>query len=128
MEHQRLAAAVRAQRNALGLTQQDVATRANIGARDTVAKVEHGFTVRSRTLWLMDRALEWPPGTCQAILDGAEPPPLPHWNDPAVPLYDADERAIWALTKLDVPTRVALLELKRQRVAAAARAEGENIA
>ena len=72
----RLARAVRDRRLQLGLRQEDAASEAGVSVA-TWRKVESGkvesFT--SRTLAMLDRGLQWEPGSARDVATGGEPRP-----------------------------------------------------
>ncbi|MGH7341866.1 MAG: helix-turn-helix domain-containing protein [Candidatus Rokuibacteriota bacterium] len=71
----RLGTFVRRRRTALDLSQRDAAARARISDQ-TWLNVEHGRGASERKLAQIERALDWPPGTIDAILGGSDPPPV----------------------------------------------------
>lgn len=85
----RLADTVVRRRAELNLTQADVAQRGQISI-DRVQNIEGAkrTTYRLGTLAALERALEWAPGSVQAILDGDDPTPL---TTPAAALPRAGE-------------------------------------
>lgn len=67
-----MAAAVRAARAALGVSQQEFAERGGLHLK-TIQRIEAGaITPRGRTLLGVDTAAGWAPGRARAILDGNE--------------------------------------------------------
>jgi len=73
----RLAAAVRARRQAQGWSQRQVAAAGALGL-PTVVGVERGRTPpRAFTCARLDAGLAWPPGTAAAVLAGTSGPPPP---------------------------------------------------
>lgn len=73
----RLAAAVRARRQARGWSQRHVAAAGGLGL-PTVVGVERGRTApRAFTCARLDAGLAWPPGTAAAVLAGTADPPPP---------------------------------------------------
>jgi transcriptional regulator with XRE-family HTH domain len=73
-----LAHAIRARRKDLGMTQGQLAHRADISVSG-VQKLEDptSTAARPRTLPKVEKALGWPAGAGDAILRGEEPPKLP---------------------------------------------------
>lgn len=70
-----LAAAMRTERAAQGLSQRDAAARGGISTL-TWSQVELAKTKpRDFTLAGVERGLGWPPGTAAGIMTGAKPPP-----------------------------------------------------
>lgn len=67
----RLATAVRTRRTELRLGIEPAAKLAGI-SKDTWKRVEAGLKVRDTTYTAIDRALQWAPGGCDAVLDGAD--------------------------------------------------------
>ncbi|KOU20914.1 hypothetical protein ADK52_25310 [Streptomyces sp. WM6372] len=70
----RLATAVRTRRTELRLGVEPAAKLAGI-SKDTWKRVEAGLKVRDTTYAAIDRALQWAPGGCVAILEGDEAVP-----------------------------------------------------
>lgn len=73
----RLADFVRSARNALDLTQADLAEKAGIGL-STVQLLERG-TTRTRlpqTITAVESALGWAPGSARSVLGGGDPEPV----------------------------------------------------
>ena len=70
----RLAEAVRRRRDELGWTQPDVYSHGGPSI-DRIQAIEGVRTdsYSSRTLSKLERALNWKPGSCRAILEGGEP-------------------------------------------------------
>lgn len=85
----RLGEIIRDARSRRGLTQDELAARANVSSR-SVQDAEAGRVPRGRmpyTLSPIARALDWPPGTIESVLDGNLPP---GWSDvPVQRLVDA---------------------------------------
>ena len=85
----RLGELIRDARSRRGLTQDELAARAAVSSR-SVQDAEAGRVPRGRmpyTLAPIARALEWPPGTIEKVLDGGLPP---GWSDvPVQRLVDA---------------------------------------
>lgn len=70
----RLATAVRNRRTELRLGIEPAAKLAGI-SKDTWKRVEAGLKVRDTTYTAIDRALQWAPGGCEAVLEGDEAVP-----------------------------------------------------
>jgi transcriptional regulator with XRE-family HTH domain len=70
----RLAAAVRARRKALRLTQQELADSAGVNVM-TIRNLEglRQFSKMPGTIGKVERALGWEPGSAEAVADGGEP-------------------------------------------------------
>ena len=79
MSWDQLAAAVRARRTELGLTQVDVATAGGVSV-DTIRNIEHRRRtpkrVNPRTARALEDALEWVPGSIEDTLAGGDPRPI----------------------------------------------------
>ena len=124
---ERLGKALRSGRERLGLTQQELASQADVSGR-AVQTAELGKVPKARmpfTLAPIARVLGWPPGAIEAVLDGAEPPG--GWRDvPAQPQIDAERlgaiitnamvRATEHATAAEIraATRIAVEEMRRQ--------------
>jgi transcriptional regulator with XRE-family HTH domain len=83
----RLAQAIRRQRQALGLTQQQLAAAAEV-TRSTIKNLEGGraFTRLPASLPSVEQALDWKPGSARTVLAGGEPTvasvePVPRIDD-----------------------------------------------
>lgn len=59
-------------RLALGLSKEEAARRGNMSVK-TWTSVEKGEPVRDVTYAGVDKALEWVPGSAEAVLDGNDP-------------------------------------------------------
>lgn len=72
----RLAKAVRRRRDGLGLTQVQLANKADV-SEPTIRTLERGEkeSYRRPTLRAVELALDWMPGSVDAVLDGGEPKP-----------------------------------------------------
>lgn len=87
---ERLADAIRLRRDDLGLTQVSLATRAGVSLT-TIQNLEGGrrYTRLPNKIDKIERALEWAPRSCAAVLRGGEPTLLsvsgtsPHATQPA---------------------------------------------
>jgi len=79
MSWDQLAAAVRARRTELGLTQVDVATAGRVSV-DTIRNIEHRRRtpkrVNPRTARAIEDALKWEPGSIEDTLAGGDPSPV----------------------------------------------------
>lgn len=79
MSWDRLAAAVRARRTELGLTQVDVATAGGVSV-DMIRNIEHRRRtpkrVNPRTANAIEDALQWAPGSIEETLAGGDPTPI----------------------------------------------------
>ncbi len=79
MSWDQLAAAVRARRTELGLTQVDVATAGRVSV-DMIRNIEHRRRtpkrVNPRTARAIEDALEWEPGSIEDTLAGGDPTPI----------------------------------------------------
>lgn len=79
MSWDQLAAAVRARRRELGLTQVDVATAGRVSV-DMIRNIEHRRRtpkrVNPRTARAIEDALEWEPGSVEDTLAGGDPRPI----------------------------------------------------
>lgn len=71
----RLATAVKTRRLALYTSRRAAARTAGI-SKDTWQRVEDGEIVRDGTYVKIDKALQWAPGSCAAILEGRTATPL----------------------------------------------------
>lgn len=72
----RLGQAIAQARRAQGLSQGDLADRANVSI-GSVQSAEAGNVPKARmpyTVPAIAKAVGWPPGSVEAVLDGAEPP------------------------------------------------------
>lgn len=69
---QRLGQAVRRRRVSLGLTQQQLADKAELGV-NTITNIENGNRARELNLGRINRALGWVEGSWQIVLDGGDP-------------------------------------------------------
>lgn len=72
MDWQRLGDAIRRRRLALDLSQEELGRRSGV-TPVTISRVENGHPAKIRTLWKLDRGLEWEPGSAESILHGGEP-------------------------------------------------------
>ena len=98
---QRLGDSVLARRLELGFSSRGaLASAADLSVR-TLDQVENGGrpSYAAKTLIALDKALEWAPGSAQAILDGGEPTPLAPAAPTPVPAL-ADEAAAGSLAEL----------------------------
>lgn len=68
----RLGKLVAERRLELGLGILNAANAAAI-SKDTWKRVELGLTVRDTSYTDVERALQWAPGSCRAVLEGSEP-------------------------------------------------------
>lgn len=123
MDHaHRLGEAVRRRRLTLGMSQRELARRAGLKSKITVSAVERGGAGRARdsTLYGLDRALSWPPGSAELMLQtGAEPTPL---DQPAPPEFtDPVEQQLWAIRGLSPERRLQLIQDHRAEQAATQR-------
>lgn len=102
MDWMRLAHAARNRRLSLDLDQTEVAARAGLSSI-TISKIENGHSVKLRTLWKLDKGLDWQPGSAaQVASDGLPPVELPYAGE----IYtDPDERKIWQITDLSEERR-----------------------
>lgn len=123
----RLGAALARARQAKGLTQEEVAERADCSIA-SVQSAESGRVPKARmpyTVTQVATALGWPAGTVEAVLDGADPPG--GWKDvPVQALLDAEQvetifagamvRATTSTTPAEIKkaVRIALDEMRRQ--------------
>jgi len=73
VSHERLGERVRERRLELDLSQRDAAARAGI-SNQTWLNVENGRSANERSLAKIERALDWSPGTVDAITAGTDPP------------------------------------------------------
>jgi transcriptional regulator with XRE-family HTH domain len=106
----RLAEYVVAARKAHGWRQQDLADAAHIGV-SSVQNIEAArpFSRTPVSLRRVENAFGWAPGSCKAILLGAEPTPLREPADDHV--HDADGTRVPAVTPergSDLPMRVQM--------------------
>ena len=132
---QKLASCVVERRLEIGLpTTKSLAERSDISAR-LLGDVENGRrdSYSKATLWALDKALEWVPGSAQAVLDGGEPTPLaPSAPTPGPALVDevageslaelligesADELAEDEISEIESVARAAALKRKREILA-----------
>ncbi|MGW8357358.1 helix-turn-helix domain-containing protein [Streptomyces wedmorensis] len=80
----RLGQALASARRALGLTQEELAARAGVGL-GSVKNAEAGVAPKARmpyTIPAIAKALGWPDGAVDAVLDGEAPPG--GWSDTSV--------------------------------------------
>jgi transcriptional regulator with XRE-family HTH domain len=63
---------VQERRKELRLSKEEAARRARVNVK-TWSQVERGEVVRDTTYSGVDQALEWQPGSAEAVLDGNEP-------------------------------------------------------
>lgn len=86
MSWDQLAAAVRARRTELGLTQVDVATAGHVSV-DMIRNIEHRRRtpkrVNPRTARAIEDALKWVPGSIEDTLTGGHPTPVTATSPPA---------------------------------------------
>lgn len=87
-------------------TQDQLAALAGVSRR-TLTTLETGGRVRRATLTRIEHALDWAPGSVDALLSGGDPTPV---EDPAPIFSDPDEAALWALNNLSMSTRMSLIE------------------
>lgn len=115
MDWNRLADAVRRRRLALDRGQVEVAQRAKL-TPVTISRIENGQPAKPRTLWKLDRGLDWKPGSAEAVATtGAEPVELPPEGEAYT---DPDEAAIWAIDTLSEQRRREwIAEIRRLRAA-----------
>lgn len=117
----RLAQAVRARREELGLSLLDVVKKGG-PTKPTIIRYERGdipHEVPPGTMAKFDHALDWEPGTAERILSGTDPQetgtvvvPLPVEPAPdAVDLLEVDSEKFRALVKSVTDLRGKLLEL-----------------
>lgn len=88
----RLGQALASARRALGLTQEELAERAGVGL-GSVKSAEAGTVPKARmpyTIPAIARALGWPDGAVDAVLDGGAPPG--GWGDVSVQQHVDTER------------------------------------
>lgn len=81
---QRVADAIRARRTELGLTQPDVTTRGG-PSKALLHQIEsaHPKGYDDYTIRRLEQALDWEPGSIQDIVDGREPTPVEHQEEPS---------------------------------------------
>lgn len=72
---QRLARLVAQRRVQLGWHKAEAAAASDLTIT-TYMRIEKGMSVRDVTYAKLERAFDWVPGACQAILDGAEEPQM----------------------------------------------------
>ncbi|WP_432158112.1 helix-turn-helix transcriptional regulator [Streptomyces sp. bgisy153] len=120
----RLGRALRESRERRGLTQEEVAERADV-SKKSVQEAEAGKVPKSRmpyTLAPIAAALSWPAGAVDSVLDGGEPPG--GWRDVRVEIEDdrveqiivnAMVRATSSTTSAEIrnAAKIALDELRR---------------
>jgi len=89
---QELSRAVRAERQAQGLTQRDLAQRAGISPLTVIAAEKGEVEPRPLTLNRLDRGLGWELGTASSILamTGVAPPPGSVRSPAPVPEHNAE--------------------------------------
>ena len=110
MSWDQLAAAVRARRTELGLTQVDVATAGRVSV-DMIRNIEHRRRtpkrVNPRTARAIEDALEWEPGSIEDTLAGGDPTPIiaksPRAKKPARDTTVGDHPAPETRTDTDDP-------------------------
>ncbi|MFD9834455.1 helix-turn-helix domain-containing protein [[Kitasatospora] papulosa] len=129
----RLGHALRRARDHQGLTQQELAERADVSSR-SVQEAEGGKVPASRMPYTLSRiaaALGWPEGAVTAVLDGS-PPPGDGWQDAPVPQRLIDEEQLAGImtnamvratehataAEIRAATKIALDELRRHGVIA----------
>lgn len=94
---------VRQRREDLGLSQPAAADRAGIN-RDTWRNMENGSRdIRSYNHRAVERALQWQPGSVEAILAGGEPQPL--GEQERIPLPAEVRRWLAIMADPNVPDR-----------------------
>lgn len=102
----RLAGAVRAAREKLGLSQEEFAQRGDLAPK-TAQRLEWGTVApRAKTLSKLDRAADWPPGTARKILDG-ELEAAPDGPPPALEHATAAHQRIVEMTWAEFALRIA---------------------
>lgn len=117
-EWARLAAALKARREELDLTQAEVTIRAKI-SHSTYTPIEtlkSPYTPSVRTLRKIAGALDWTPQSCELILSGKKPQPAKKAAEPEIQL-DAFSIDVAALREND-PEAFADLERTVRRLAA----------
>lgn len=109
--HRILGRYARERRLSLDLSLRQVAARAGIKSRLTVAAVEQGRSVDPRTLWKLDRGLSWEKGSAERTLHTGEPPVelVPDLDD----FTDPVEQQLWAITDLSEERRWQLIDAYR---------------
>lgn len=75
MDWRRLGDAIRRRRLTLDLSQEELGRRSGV-TPVTISRIENGHSAKIRTLWKLDRGLEWEPGSAEAVLRGGEPTEL----------------------------------------------------
>lgn len=69
---ERLGKAIKARREALGMTQAEAAARARM-SMNNLSRIERGNPARGVTYFAIEGALRWAPGTCRDVLSGGDP-------------------------------------------------------
>ncbi|RUP66753.1 Helix-turn-helix protein [Streptomyces sp. NP10] len=127
----RLGHALRAAREARGLTQADLGALADVSSR-SVQDVEAGTVPKKRMPYTLSRvaaALGWPEGAVDAVLDGAAPPGE-GWRDAPVEQAQIDAEQLAGImtnamvratehataAEIRAATAIALDELRKQGV------------
>lgn len=116
----RLGQALANARRALGFTQEELATQANVGL-GSVKNAEAGAVPKARmpyTVPAIAKALGWPDGAVDAVLEGGAPPG--GWNDVSVQRDITDEQLEVEMTHAMVRATndVTSAEMKRATKAA----------
>jgi transcriptional regulator with XRE-family HTH domain len=110
-DFQRLAGAIQARATALGLSQQDLVSRSGL-SRTTVQKLWQGddtYAPSRRTRVAIEDALDWAPGSVEAVLAGGEPTVRREASVETETIASDSPAAARSLTTVtDMPLRVQL--------------------
>lgn len=93
-------------------TQRALAARTRLTER-VIGKVETGHTVSGSTLAAIELALNWAPGSAQAIINGGEPTEVTAQPQP-VRYADPALQAIWEDSRMPLDERAAMINLALQ--------------
>ena len=117
-EWARLAAALKARREELDLTQAEVTVRAGIShsAYTPIETLKSPYTPSVRTLRKIAGALEWTPQSCEQILAGKKPTNAAGHRAPAAVTIDAFSADIDRLRHEDPDTFELLQQMARNAV------------
>ncbi len=109
----RLARYVRERREALGMTQEEVATSGGPSTA-TLRLIENASpsTPRLKSMRQLENALDWEPGSVRAILRGGEPAEKASAGGREASL-ESVARQIWAITDLPEGVRRGFIEFAR---------------
>lgn len=114
---------MRQRREGLALSQSEAARQAGVRRGAWVSWEKQGVTPERHRHVLIERVLEWEPGSVEAILEGHEPRPVRHEHSPPLRLLMNPE----VLNRLEPADREAVLAVIRAAEARATRRHPKEV-